>query len=169
MVRAAGVTDIVGNQGANWKRPAIAKGIARLPVYCIRAGADRRNPYRVVVDLENDIRYNHDAAGLVILVVVLGDIITNDIAIPRAAANHPRRASIIVRIIVLHRNVERSPAINVVRGKITAEPLLWHRLDVVDFVELDENAAGRCATAGKKRHDTNRAAAGSLVGPNIMD
>ena len=168
MVRAAGVTDIVGNQGANWKRPAIAKDIARLRVI-FRVGADRRNPYRVVVDLENDIRYSHDAAGLVILVVVFGDIITDDIAIPRAAANHPRRASIIVRIIVLHRNVDRSPAINVVRGKITAESLIWHRLDVVDFVELDENAAGRCATAGIKRHDTSRAAAGSLVGPNIMD
>jgi len=168
LVRAAGVTDIVGNQGANWKRPAIAKDIARLRVI-FRVGADRRNPYRVIVDLENDIRYNHDAARLVVLVVVFGDIITDDIAISRAAANHPRRASIIVRIIVLHRNVDRSPAINIERAKITAAPLLWHRLDVVDFVELGENAAGRCATAGIKRHDTNRAAAASQVGPNIMD
>ena len=100
MVRAAGVTDIVGNQGANWKRPAIAKDIARLRVI-FRVGADRRNPYRVIVDLENDIRYNHDAARLVVLVVVFGDIITDDIAIPRAAANHPRRARIVVRIVVL--------------------------------------------------------------------
>jgi hypothetical protein len=79
-----------GNQDANWKRPAKAKDIARLRV--IRVGADRRNPYRVVVDLENDIPYGHDAARLVVLVVVFRDIITDDIAIPSAAsAQHPNQ------------------------------------------------------------------------------
>src|SRR6516225_1804744 len=160
LVRAAGVTDIVGNQAANWKRPAKAKDIARLRV--IRVGADRRNPYRVVVDLENDIRYDHDAERLVILVVVFGDIITDDIAIPRAAANHPRRARIIVRIIVLHRNVDRSP-INVVRGKITAEPLVWRRLHVVDFVELNDDPI---RVPG---HDAGGAAAGIRVATDVVD